>query len=58
MGKIRVATLGDEDQEKELKRKADARRETKKSKKSVENLDEGLGERGRNTLCGRIPRRR
>lgn len=42
MGKIRVATLGDEDQEKELKRKADARRETKKSKKSVENLDEGL----------------
>lgn len=42
MGKIRVATLGDEAQEKELKRKADARRETKKSKKSVENLDEGL----------------
>ena len=42
MGKIRVATLGDEATEKELKRRADARRETKKSKKSVENLDEGL----------------
>lgn len=33
MGKIRVATLGD-DQEKEQKRRADARRQTKKSKKT------------------------
>lgn len=34
MGKIRVATLGDEKQEKEQKRKAEARRQTKDSKKS------------------------
>jgi large subunit ribosomal protein L1 len=33
MGKIRVATLGDESQEKEQKRKAEARRQTKQSKK-------------------------
>lgn len=34
MGKIRVATLGDEQAEKEQKRKAEARRQTKDSKKS------------------------
>jgi large subunit ribosomal protein L1 len=34
MGKIRVATLGDEQAEKEQKRKAEARRQTKESKKS------------------------
>ena len=39
MGKIRVARLGDEDTEKELKRRADARREAKKSKKAVEIPD-------------------
>jgi len=33
MGKIRVAKLGDESQEKELKRRAEARRQTKASKK-------------------------
>ncbi len=34
MGKIRVATLGDETAEKEQKRKAEARRQTKESKKT------------------------
>jgi len=34
MGKIRVATLGNTSEEKEQKRRAEARRETKKSKKS------------------------
>jgi large subunit ribosomal protein L1 len=33
MGKIRVATLGDEEQEKEQTRRAEARRQTKQSKK-------------------------
>lgn len=42
MGKIRVATLGDE-QEKEQKRRADARRQTKKSKKEKV---EGVGLKG------------
>lgn len=40
MGKIRVATLGDEEQEKEQKRKAEARREGKKAKKAVEQTDD------------------
>lgn len=43
MGKIRVATLGDEQTEKEQKRKAEARRQTKESKKAkseeTENSD-------------------
>lgn len=43
MGKIRVAKLGDEKQEKELKRKADARRQTKQSKKEKV---EGVGLKG------------
>ncbi len=34
MGKIRVASLGDEEQEKEQKRKAEARRQTKEAKKA------------------------
>ncbi|MBU1327020.1 50S ribosomal protein L1 [Patescibacteria group bacterium] len=42
MGKIRVATLGSEE-EKEQKRRADARRQTKKSKKSKV---EGIGLKG------------
>ncbi len=42
MGKIRVATLGDES-EKEQKRRADARRQTKKSKKEKV---EGVGMKG------------
>lgn len=42
MGKIRVATLGDEG-EKEQKRRADARRQTKKSKKTKV---EGVGMKG------------
>lgn len=42
MGKIRVATLGDES-EKEQKRRADARRQTKKSKKAKV---EGVGMKG------------
>lgn len=42
MGKIRVATLGDEG-EKEQKRRADARRQTKKSKKAKV---EGVGMKG------------
>lgn len=45
MGKIRVATLGD-DSEKESKRRADARRQTKKSKKEkVEGVGLHGGER-------------
>ncbi len=45
MGKIRVATLGDES-EKEQKRRADARRQTKKSKKAkVEGIGLHGGER-------------
>ncbi len=43
MGKIRVAKLGDASQEKEQKRKAEARRETKKSKKGKV---EGVGLKG------------
>ncbi len=43
MGKIRVATLGDQSEEKEQKRKAEARRETKKSKKVKV---EGVGMKG------------
>ncbi|HUD19937.1 MAG TPA: hypothetical protein VMR81_05855 [Patescibacteria group bacterium] len=46
MGKIRVAKLGDESQEKEQKRRADARRQTKDSKKSkVEGVHLHGGER-------------
>lgn len=43
MGKIRVAKLGDEELEKELKRKAEARREGKKAKKQKV---EGVGLKG------------
>lgn len=43
MGKIRVAKLGDEKQEKELARRAEARRQTKKSKKTKV---EGMGLKG------------
>src|SRR5512137_2960918 len=43
MGKIRVATLGDEQSEKEQKRKAQARRQTKESKKVKV---EGVGMKG------------
>lgn len=43
MGKIRVAKLGDESQEKEQKRKAEARRQTKESKKAKV---EGVGLKG------------
>ncbi len=43
MGKIRVAKLGDQQEEKELKRRAEARRETKKSKKQKV---EGVGMKG------------
>lgn len=43
MGKIRVATLGDEDAEKELKRRAKARRQTKAAKKTKV---EGVGLKG------------
>ncbi len=43
MGKIRVAKLGDESSEKEQKRRAEARRETKKSKKQKV---EGVGMKG------------
>ncbi|MBI2405110.1 50S ribosomal protein L1 [Candidatus Gottesmanbacteria bacterium] len=43
MGKIRVATLGDQQEEKEQKRRAGARRETKKAKKVKV---EGLGLKG------------
>lgn len=43
MGKIRVAKLGDAETEKELKRRAVARRETKKSKKTKV---EGVGLKG------------
>jgi large subunit ribosomal protein L1 len=43
MGKIRAVKLGDEESEKEAKRKADARRETKKSKKTKV---EGVGLKG------------
>lgn len=50
MGKIRVAALGDEE-EKELKRRAEARRQTKKSKKSFGKTQdkqkvEGVGMKG------------
>lgn len=46
MGKIRVAKLGDEQSEKEQKRRADARRQTKDSKKSkVEGVGLHGGER-------------
>jgi large subunit ribosomal protein L1 len=46
MGKIRVAELGDEKQEKEQKRKAEARRQTKDSKKvKVEGVGMKGGER-------------
>jgi large subunit ribosomal protein L1 len=46
MGKIRVAALGDEQSEKEQKRKADARRQTKDSKKvKVEGVGMKGGER-------------
>jgi len=46
MGKIRVAKLGDVETEKELKRRATARRDTKKSKKSkVEHVGLKGGER-------------
>jgi large subunit ribosomal protein L1 len=43
MGKIRAVKLGDEDQEKEAKRKADARRQTKQAKKGKV---EGVGMKG------------
>jgi large subunit ribosomal protein L1 len=44
MGKIRAAVLGDEESEKEAKRKADARRQTKKSKKGgSDNADSNTG---------------
>ncbi len=43
MGKIRVAALGDQSEEKENKRRAEARRETKKSKKQKV---EGVGMKG------------
>src|SRR5438132_4770335 len=43
MGKIRVAELGDE-QEAEQKRKADARRQTKQSKKKKDEPTEAAGE--------------
>jgi len=43
MGKIRVAKLGDEEQEEELKRRADARRQTKQAKKTKV---EGVGLKG------------
>lgn len=43
MGKIRVATLGDEEQEKKLAKRAEARRQTKKSKKEKV---EGVGLKG------------
>jgi large subunit ribosomal protein L1 len=43
MGKIRVAALGDEHQEKEQKRRAEARRQTKESKKTKV---EGVGMKG------------
>jgi large subunit ribosomal protein L1 len=43
MGKIRVAALGDESQEKEQKRRAEARRQTKDSKKTKV---EGVGMKG------------
>jgi large subunit ribosomal protein L1 len=43
MGKIRQATLGDEEAEKEAKRKAEARRQTKASKK---DKVEGVGLKG------------
>jgi large subunit ribosomal protein L1 len=43
MGKIRAVTLGDEESEKEAKRKADARRQTKQSKKAKV---EGVGMKG------------
>ncbi len=39
MGKIRVASLGDEAQEKEQKRKAEARRQTKEAKKAKNDGD-------------------
>jgi large subunit ribosomal protein L1 len=46
MGKIRVATLGDEQSEKEQKRRAQARRQTKESKKvKVEGVGMKGGER-------------
>ncbi len=46
MGKIRVATLGDTSQEKEQKRRAEARRQTKESKKQkVEGVGLHGGER-------------
>jgi len=43
MGKIRQVTLGDEDQEKEARRKAEARRQTKAAKK---DKVEGVGLKG------------
>lgn len=43
MGKIRVASLGDESEEKEQKRRAEARRQTKESKKAKV---EGMGLHG------------
>ncbi len=51
MGKIRVATLGDESLEKEQRRRAEARRDTKKSKKTLEKTRgkqrvEGVGLHG------------
>src|SRR5690242_13585265 len=45
MGKIRVAALGDEQSEKEQKKKAETRREAKKAKKAVnESLEQVAGE--------------
>lgn len=51
MGKVRVAKLGDEDQEKKLAKRAEARRLTKKSKKPLEKTRgkervEGVGLKG------------
>ena len=41
MGKIRAVTLGDEKVEKKAKAKAEARRQTKASKKGKDNVVEG-----------------
>ena len=51
MGKVRVAKLGDEEQEKKLAHRAEARRQTKKSKKPLEKTRgkervEGVGLKG------------
>jgi len=45
MGKIRAVKLGDESAEKEQKRKAEARRQTKESKKKIEGVGLKGGER-------------